>query len=98
MIKLDDRSIERKADDLPGWSVVRVDGVPRLERTFRFDDFITAMAFTVQVGMTAEKADHHPVIETGWGKVTVTWWSHSLGGLGEKDFGMAAETSALYGG
>ena len=98
MVKLDDESIAKKVNGLPGWNVVRADATARLERTFRFDDFIAAMAFTVQVGMAAEKADHHPVIETGWGKVTVTWWSHSLGGLGEKDFEMAAKTSALYGG
>ncbi|ASQ90041.1 pterin dehydratase [Prosthecochloris sp. GSB1] len=96
MRKLDDSAIEKKADTLHGWMVVKRDGGPRLEREFPFDDFTDALAFTLKVGVIAEKADHHPLMETGWGRVRVVWWSHSLGGLSERDFEMAEKTSALY--
>lgn len=96
MQKLDDAAVDKKVDELPGWKVARLDGPARLEREFSFDDFVDALAFTLKVGMMAEKADHHPLMETGWGRVKIVWWSHSLGGLGEKDFEMAKKTSALY--
>lgn len=96
MEKLADSAVEEKARKLSGWEVIAVDGEKRLVRVFTFDDFVGAMAFSVKVGMIAEKADHHPAVLTEWGKVTVSWWGHSLGGLSEKDFEMAEKTSSLY--
>lgn len=96
MEKLSDDVIEKRSRELTGWDVVVMDGEKRLVRGFVFDDFTGAVAFSVKVGMIAEKADHHPAVLTEWGKVTVSWWSHSLGGLSEKDFEMAQKTSKLY--
>lgn len=96
MEKLADIVVEEKTREIPGWEVVVVNGEKRLVRVFTFEDFVSAMAFSVKVGMIAEKADHHPAVLFEWGKVTVSWWSHSLGGLSEKDFKMAAKTSELY--
>ena len=98
MEKLAEKVIEEKIRELSGWAVAVVDGKKRLEKTFTFEDFVAAMAFSVKVGMIAEKADHHPAVLTEWGKVKVSWWSHSLGGLSENDFEMAGKTSKLYGG
>ena len=44
------------------------------------------------VGAIAEEVGHHPALLTEWGKVTVTWWSHSIKGLHRNDFIMAART------
>jgi len=41
---------------------------------------------------------HHPALLTEWGKVTVTWWTHKIGGLHHNDFVMAAKTDELFGG
>ena len=76
---------------VPDWKVVERDGVKRLERSFPFDDFVTALEFTNRVGALAEEEGHHPVLTTEWGKVTVTWWTHAIGGLHENDFVMAAK-------
>ena len=80
---------------VPDWHVKEVDGVPRLERTFKFGDFIEAMAFTNKVGLIAEKQDHHPLIVTEYGRVTVAWWTHKINGLHKNDFIMAAKTDRL---
>jgi len=69
--------------------------VRRLERVFTFPDFAAALAFTNRVGATAEAEDHHPALLTEWGRVTVTWWTHSIKGLHRNDFIMAARTDAL---
>ena len=81
---------------VPAWQVVDRGGVPQLERMFRFKDFAEALLFTNRVGELAEAENHHPSILTEWGKVTVTWWTHSIGGLHRNDFIMAAKTDRLY--
>lgn len=78
--------------ELPDWAVVERDGVKRLERVYRFNDFRAALDFTNRVGELAEQAGHHPALLTEWGRVTVTWWSHKLKGLHRNDFIMAART------
>lgn len=66
-----------------------------LQRFYFFSDFKSALAFSQCVGEEAEIMGHHPAILTEWGKVTVTWWTHAIGGLHRNDFIMAARTDAL---
>ena len=80
----------------PEWKIVERDGIKRLERTYRFKDFSQALSWTNKVGELAEAEGHHPALLTEWGKVTVTWWTHKIGGLHRNDFIMAAKTDALY--
>ncbi|WP_299011493.1 4a-hydroxytetrahydrobiopterin dehydratase [uncultured Shewanella sp.] len=80
---------------IPDWTVVVRDGVMQLERVFKFKNFKLAMAFTNELADLAEADFHHPGILTEWGKVTVTWWSHSVKGLHQNDFIMAAKTDKL---
>lgn len=81
---------------LPGWNIYEKDGEPRLEKSFQFENFAQAIAFTDQVAREADKQDHHPAILTEWGKVTVTWWTHRIKGLHQNDFIMAAKTEQFY--
>jgi 4a-hydroxytetrahydrobiopterin dehydratase len=80
---------------IPDWTVVVRDGVARLERVFGFSNFAGALAFTNAVGAIAEAAGHHPALTTEWGRVTVQWWTHAIGGLHRNDFVMAAKTDGL---
>jgi 4a-hydroxytetrahydrobiopterin dehydratase len=77
------------------WDIVAPDGVERLTRTFAFDDFAQALAFTTRVGELAEAERHHPALLTEWGRTTVTWWTHKIKGLHHNDFVMAAKTDEL---
>ena len=78
------------------WIVVEVDGVRRLRRTFRFDDFRDAMEFAVAVGKLAEREQHHPDLHVSWGKVMVEIWTHKIRGLHQNDFILAAKTDGLF--
>lgn len=80
---------------IPDWELIKRDGVPQLQREFRFPDFAQALAFTDRVGALAEQEGHHPALLTEWGKVTVTWWTHKIRGLHRNDFVMAAKTDQL---
>jgi 4a-hydroxytetrahydrobiopterin dehydratase len=88
--------LDRLHAEVPAWAVVEHDGIPRLERVFRFPDFRSALEFTDRVGEAAEAQGHHPAILTEWGRVTVTWWTHKIRGLHQNDFIMAARTDRLY--
>lgn len=91
-------SMEEQAkllQQLPQWDVVTQQGVATLQRCFRFADFVSALAFTNQVAELAEQYNHHPALLTEWGKVTVSWWTHKIGGLHRNDFILAARTDAL---
>ena len=95
---LTDEEIAELRPQVPEWQLVERDGAKRLERTFGFRNFAEALAFTDKVGELAEEEGHHPALLTEWGKVTVTWWTHKIGGLHQNDFIMAAKTDELYGG
>ncbi len=81
---------------VPDWTVVN-DGMDKLERSYTFGSFAEALAFTDKVGASAEEQSHHPQLTTEWGRTTVRWWTHVVGGLHRNDFIMAAKTDALYG-
>ena len=80
---------------VPDWQLLERDGIPRLERAYKFKNFAEALAFTIQLGELAEAEGHHPAILTEWGKVTVTWWTHKIKGLHRNDFILAARTDQL---
>ena len=81
---------------VPEWEITEREGIKKLNRVFRFDDFAKALAFTNALGELAEEEDHHPALLTEWGRVTVTWWTHKIKGLHRNDFVMAAKADELY--
>ncbi|TBU89032.1 4a-hydroxytetrahydrobiopterin dehydratase [Phytopseudomonas dryadis] len=90
-----DAELAELLGQLPDWRCEVRDGVRQLERAYRFRTFKQALVFTNAVGGIAEAENHHPALLTEWGKVTVTWWSHSIKGLHRNDFIMAARTDQL---
>ncbi len=80
---------------VPDWELVSQNSILRLQRVFKLKNFIEAVAFTNKIAMIAEKEDHHPLIVTEWGRVTVQWWTHKIHGLHKNDFIMAAKTDGL---
>jgi 4a-hydroxytetrahydrobiopterin dehydratase len=93
---LTDGQIAEIHPQVPEWQVKEVDGMNRLERVFKFKNFAQALEFTNKVGAIAEEENHHPLIVTEWGRVTVDWWTHKIGGLHQNDFIMAAKSDTLY--
>jgi 4a-hydroxytetrahydrobiopterin dehydratase len=69
-----------------GWTVVG----DRLRKPYKLADFAAAVAFVTKVGALADEADHHPDIAMGWGRAAIELWTHTVGGLSELDFILAA--------
>jgi 4a-hydroxytetrahydrobiopterin dehydratase len=80
---------------IPDWQPLVVNGELQLRREFAFRNFKEALTFTNRLGELAEAEFHHPAILLEWGKVTVSWWTHKIGGLHRNDFIMAARTDEL---
>ena len=76
---------------LPGWGLEEAS----IRRKFTFGGFADALAFVVRLGFEAEAADHHPDILINYKRVTLTYTTHSEGGLTEKDFAGAVKASEL---
>jgi 4a-hydroxytetrahydrobiopterin dehydratase len=78
---------------IAGWEVVENH---HLYRDFRFPDFRSALNFVNKVGEIAEREGHHPDLSLSWGRVGVTLYTHSIRGLHENDFILAAKIDAAF--
>ena len=67
---------------IPEWEIIERENIKRLERTFKFKNFVQAVAFTNKVAEIAEQEGHHPAILTEWGKVTVALLHDKLKTMG----------------
>lgn len=76
---------------LPEW---HLDG-SAIRRQLTFAGFAEAVSFIVRLGFAAEAVDHHPDILVNYKRVTLTYSTHSEGGLTDKDFAGAATANAI---
>ena len=79
---------------LTGWTLAD----NAIHRKFTFADFPAAVSFVVRVGFAAEAVDHHPDMLINYKRVTLTYTTHSEGGLTEKDFAGAAAAAKIAAG
>lgn len=70
-----------------------VDGA--LQRTFELESFPAALDFVNRVGALAEAENHHPDIAISYREVTLRWWTHTAGGITDRDRELAARTDEL---
>lgn len=83
---------------LPSSAWALCDGGRALRRELRFPTWADTMAFVNAVAALAEREDHHPELLVGWGRVVVTWTTHDVGGLSDRDRRCAAAVDALLAG
>ena len=88
--------VARYIKQVPDWEIITENEEQRLRRVFKFGNFAAALDFTNRVGQLAEQQNHHPALLTEWGRVTVSWWTHTVRGLHLNDFIMAARTDQQY--
>ena len=91
MSKLSHTEAEQRVKGLDGWTL---DG-DAIRKQYTFKDFPEAVAFVNRLVPEAEAADHHPDILINYKRVTLTYSTHSEGGLTVKDFAGAATADRL---
>jgi 4a-hydroxytetrahydrobiopterin dehydratase len=80
---------------LEHWTPLQRGEVQVLSRSWSFPDWNTALAFVNAVGAVADAQDHHPLVELGWGRVTLFVWTHDTGGVGPLDLAFCRAVNAL---
>lgn len=76
-----------------GWTV---EANKKLQKSFRFKNFVQAVEFVNALTQVAEQEGHHPDLYVRWGEVRVYLWTHKIDGLTESDFVMAAKIDRVY--
>ena len=90
--KLGSEEIAALAWQVEGWNVVKNH---HLRREWKFPDFAQALAFVDKAGALAERQGHHPDLFLKWGLVRAEIYTHSVDGLTEDDFILAAKLDRI---
>ena len=91
MPKLSSMEAEQRIKSLSGWTLYG----DEIRKQYTFKDFLEAIAFVNRLAPEAQAADHHPDILINYKRVTLTYSTHSEGGLTDKDFAGAATADSL---
>ena len=67
-----------------------------IEKHFKFKNFTQALGFIVQLGVLAEKMNHHPELFNVYNKVHIRLTTHDSGGVTDKDFDLASQIEGLF--
>ena len=88
--------IHKYLKKVDGWDVKKnKDESFFIEKEFKFKNFLESQTFVNNVGEIAEHEGHHPDISFGWGYARIKIFTHSIKGLAESDFILAAKIDKI---
>lgn len=94
-LPLDGSAAKAMLQDLSeSWSLI--EDASKIHAEYKFKNFKKALAFVNELGAVADKAMHHPDIKLGWGYAHLDIQTHSIGGLHQADFVLAAKADEMY--
>lgn len=78
------------------WNLVNEDGVLKLRRSWKVKTFTKGLEFFRIIADLADAEGHHPDLHlVAWNNVTIEICTHSVGGLTQNDFILAAKINEL---
>src|ERR1035438_10374415 len=92
MPALTTKEISRHLKAVPDWSK----RAQTIRRTFKFEGFLSSVAFVNRIAKKAQKLNHHPDIDIRFNKVTLKLTTHDEGGITEKDFSLAGQCDEAF--
>ena len=96
VIPFDISEIHKYQKKVDGWSLLNDhNDIFFLEKNFKFKNFIESQNFINKVGKISEEENHHPDITFGWGYAKIVITTHSIKGLSQNDFILAAKIDAI---
>lgn len=90
--KLSDEEVQQHLATLKGWTLAQ----GKLHREFTCKDFIAAFGKMTQVALEAQSMDHHPEWFNVYNKVVIDLNTHSVKGLSNLDFQLAAKINDIF--
>jgi 4a-hydroxytetrahydrobiopterin dehydratase len=91
MKKLTQTELDAAIAQLSEWKLVK----DKLNKTFKFKDFVTAFGFMTKVAIVSEKMDHHPELFNVYNRVTIDLTTHDAGGISNLDIDLAKKIDGL---
>ena len=89
--KLDTAQLAVALERLPGW-IHKDDAIAK---AFTVTSFPDAIALVTRIAFDAEAADHHPDLLIEYRRLTIRYWTHTAGGVTQKDIDGAAMAERL---
>lgn len=80
-----EETIQPQLKELKDWQFIN----NGLEKKFSFLNFTQALGFIVQVGVMAEKRNHHPEFHNVYNKISIRLTTHDAEGVTDKDVDLA---------
>ena len=91
--KLSDTEVQERLKTTPGWNLAN----GKLHREFQCKDFVAAFGNMTRVALVAEAMNHHPEWFNVWNKVVIDLNTHSVKGISNLDFELAAKIDEIFG-
>jgi 4a-hydroxytetrahydrobiopterin dehydratase len=91
--KLTDAQTQERLAHLQGWRLEN----GKLHRAFECKDFAAAFGNMTRVALIAESMNHHPEWFNVWNKVVIDLNTHSVSGISNLDFELAAKINEVFG-
>ena len=83
--KLSGSELDDKVKNLRGWELK--DG--KLQKSFKFSNFVEAFGFMTKIALEAEKINHHPEWSNVYNTVAVKLSTHDTNGITDYDIKLA---------
>ncbi len=83
---------EKLLKEVNGWT--HEDG-KKILKSYKFNDFMSAMNLANKVAAVSEEENHHPDLLVRWGELKIEIWTHKVNGLTENDFILAAKIDSI---
>jgi 4a-hydroxytetrahydrobiopterin dehydratase len=91
--KLSDEEVKARLSQAKGWTLAG----GKLHREFACKDFVSAFGNMTRVALVAEAMNHHPEWFNVWNKVVIDLNTHSVKGISNLDFELAAKIDEIFG-
>ncbi|KAG8077463.1 hypothetical protein GUJ93_ZPchr0007g4104 [Zizania palustris] len=96
MHAMSEDSAKKLLEQVSGWALATEDDILKLHRTWKVKNFVKGLEFLQLVAAIAEEEGHHPDLHlVGWNNVKIDVWTHSVRGLTDNDFILAAKINNL---
>ena len=83
--------LEKEIKNLAGWKKVE----NKLNKNFKFKDFIEAFSFVAKIALISEKMNHHPDITISYNSVHIDLTTHDINGISKNDIILARKIEEL---
>ena len=83
--------LENEIKDLKEWRKIN----KKLEKNFKFKDFVEAFSFVTKIALIAEKMNHHPDIKITYNNVNIELTTHDINGISRNDVTLARKIDEL---